>query len=287
MATDTETREALEALHAKVGEIKSSEDYLSYLSFVSRFHNYSAMNILWMMVQWERRRAENPDLPEFSQPAAFSAWKDLGRSVRKGEKALTVLAPIIITDKEDLDSFGKPKKKCVGFRLKKRTFDVSQTEGDSIPENPAKAVKLTGEADPRFWDGAVRALTAEGWSVSVEAIPGEVNGWCNHATKTIAVEVANDPAQRLKTLLHEFGHAMLHGEACDLGRDEKELEAESVAFCVAHALGMDSSSYSVPYLISWSHREDHGKQLTKTIDRVVKTSRKVIDKVLTGEPVPA
>lgn len=287
MATDAETREALEALHSKVGEIKSSDDYLSYLSFVSRFHNYSAMNILWMMVQWERRRTENPDLPDFSQPAAFSAWKDLGRSVRKGEKALTVLAPIIITDKEELDAAGKPKKKCVGFRLKKRTFDISQTEGDPIPENPAKAVKLTGEADPRFWDAAVRALSVEGWTVSLEAIPGTSNGWCDHSARKIAVEIENDPAQRLKTLLHEFGHAMLHGEGCELPRNEMELEAESVAFCVAHALGMDSSSYTVGYLVGWSGREDHGKLLTKTIDRVTKASRKIIDQVLKAEPVMA
>ena len=95
MSTD-EAKAALDTLHASIATITDSDAWRAHLAVQARFHDYSPLNIMWMWCQWEGRRAENPDLAEFSQPAAFSAWKDLGRHVRKGEKALSVLAAISI-----------------------------------------------------------------------------------------------------------------------------------------------------------------------------------------------
>lgn len=276
MANTDEAREALDLLHAKVATITDSEAWREHLAVQARFHDYSALNIMWMFVQWEQRRAENPELPEFRQPAAFSTWKDLGRYVRKGEKALSVLAPIIVKDRENLDENGQPRTRCVGFRIKRRTFEVAQTEGEPLPENPAMPTLLTGEADPAAWEALVAYATTLGFLVSVEPVPGAANGYCDHATGRIVIEETNDPAQRFKTLAHEVAHAVLHGpNGPDMSSAEREVEAESTAFVLASMLGFDTAAYSVGYVATWASRDDHGACLTRTTERVVKCARSI------------
>lgn len=287
MATMTERKaeaqDAIETLHAKIATITDSDAWRAHLATMAKFHNYSPLNAMWMEAQWWMRQQEDPTLPAFSLPASFSAWKALGRSVRKGEKALSVLAPVLVNDDENVDENGKPRKKCVGFVLKRRTFDVSQTEGDPLPENPAYPSLLTGDADPATWAALVAHAEGEGFSVRVEAIQGAANGWCNHGTKTIAVEAANEPAQRTKTLIHEVAHLHLHGADTPEGmsRAEKEVEAESVAYVVASLLGFDTSDYSVGYVATWAGRDDHGECLRRTTERVVKCARKIAEAVAT------
>jgi hypothetical protein len=277
MANTDEAREALEALHRKVGEVTTSDEWRAWLDVLAKFHAYSPLNIMWMWAQWEARRADDPSLPEFSQPAAFSAWKDLGRYVRKGEKALSVLAPIIVADRENLGPDGKPRTKCVGFRVKRRTFDVSQTEGADLPENPAMPTLLTGEADPLLWAALVAHAESLGFSVEVRDHDGPENGWCNHLTREIVVKAGNDAVQRTKTLAHEVAHAILHGENAPQGmsRAEMEVEAESTAYVVAALLGFDTAAYSVSYIVVWNSRENHGECLTRTAERVIKCARAI------------
>lgn len=282
-ATDAkeQAKAAIERLHVKVGAISDSDAWREHLALQARFHNYSPLNIMWMLIQWEDRKAANPDLPDFSQPAAFSTWKGLNRSVRKGEKALSVLAPIIITDRDDLDGEGKPKKKCVGFRLKNRTFDLSQTDGEPLPENPARPTMLEGESDPATWAALVAHAESQGFTVSVEAIGGGINGYCSHDRKVVAVEESNPPAQQAKTLMHEIAHLHLHGENRPegMGRPEMEVEAESTAFVLASMLGFDTADYSVGYVATWGDRsqEERGAMLKRTTERVVKCARMLVE----------
>lgn len=276
MSNDDEARAALDKLHATIGEVTDSEGWKEWLRIAARFHNYSVLNVFWMHVQWEARRANDPTLPPLSQPAAFSTWKGLGRHVRKGEKALSVLAPIIVRDRET------DERICVGFRLKRRTFDVSQTDGADLPENPLMPSLLTGEADPATWAALVAHAESLGFSVRVEPIEhSEANGFCDHATKRIVIREGRDGAQQVKTLMHEIAHAMLHGEARPEGMSyaEAEVEAESTAFVVAHLLGFDTAAYSVGYVATWASRDDHGKCLARTADRVVKAARKIAEAV--------
>jgi len=274
-----EAQEAIESLHAKIAGITDSDAWREHLALQARFHNYSPLNIMWMWCQWEARREADPSLPPFSQPAAFSAWKDLGRHVRKGEKALSVLAPIIITDREDRDANGIPRRLCVGFRLKRRTFEVSQTDGVDLPENPAMPTLLTGGADPATWAALVAHAATLGFSVDVEAVPGEANGFCDHLAMRIVVEASNDPAQQAKTLMHEVAHAHLHDLEARKGMSqaEMEVEAESTAFVLASLLGFDTSAYSVSYVATWASRDNRGEVLRKTTERVVKCARKVAE----------
>jgi hypothetical protein len=281
MATSTDSKaeaaEALETLHAKIATITDSDAWREHLAVQAKFHNYSPLNSMWMWCQWEVRRENDPTLPEFSQPAAFSAWKDLGRFVRKGEKALSVLAPIIVNDRENIGADGKPEKKCVGFRLKRRTFDVSQTDGDDLPENPAMPTVLTGDADPATWAALVAHAATLGNRVEVTDDCLPANGDYNRATNLIRVAASQDPAQQAKTLMHEVAHAHLHSGESDLSRAEKEVEAESTAFVLASLLGFDTAAYSVGYVATWASREDRGEVLRRTTERVIKTARKIAE----------
>jgi len=273
--SDTEAREALDTLHASIATITDSDAWREHLAVQARFHDYSPLNIMWMWAQWEVRREADPTMPEFSQPAAFSAWKDLGRHVRKGEKALSVLAPIIVNDRENLGADGKPAKKCVGFRLKRRTFDVAQTDGDPLPENPAMPTVLTGDTDPATWAALMAHAATLGCTVTITDACQPANGDYNRATGAIRIAANLDPAQQAKTLMHEIAHATLHSGESDMSRAEKEVEAESTAFVLATMLGFDTSAYSVGYVATWASRDDRGEVLRRTTERVVKAARTI------------
>lgn len=264
-----EARQALEVLHGRIAAITDSDAWREHLAVQARFHGYSPLNIMWMWAQWEGRRANDPTLPEFSQPAAFSTWKDLGRFVRKGEKALSVLAPIIVKDRDTDES------KCVGFRLKRRTFDVAQTDGDPLPENPAMPTLLTGEGDPATWVALVEHAATLGITVEITDTCQPANGDYNRVTNLIRVAASLDHAQQVKTLMHEVAHAMLHSGESDLSRAEKEVGAESTAFVLAALLGFDTAGYSVGYVATWASREDRGEVLRRTTERVVKAARTI------------
>jgi len=306
MATKTETKraeakEAVETLHAKLAAITTVEEWTEWLAFSSRFRDYSAMNTMWMMAQWYIRReftalmnvwtaGRIAPLAPLTQPAAASKWTDMGGHMKKGEKALSVMAPIFVRDKNDLDDAGQPKKKLIGFQLKRRTFDASQIGGIEIPERPIiECERLTGsEADDgEVWDALVAVANEAGFDVSVESIHGEVNGWCNHGTMKIAVDKDMDRPQQIKTLIHEIGHALLHGDFLGSGflsREQKEVEAESVAFTVAHMLGRNTEGYSIGYIVSWA--EGNGELIARTMGRVIDTAQRIAD-ALEGKGVRA
>lgn len=301
----TEAREAVEKMHARIAEqVVTGSDWMTYLKFASKFHRYSPNNVMLMWMQWEERKIARQivraleamfygspitePLPDLSHTAGFSAWADMGGNVKKGEKALSVLAPFVITDKENLDPVtGKPMKRVIGFVLKNRTFDISQTEGIERP--PAPAALLEGEGPEGLWDALVRLANAEGFSVTVEPVPGSANGFCNYTTKSIVVEEANDPAQQVKTLAHEVGHMLMHApDALSLAfgfgfggsNAIREVEAESVAFTVMSLCGFDSADYSLGYVGSWAKGDT--ALIAATLERVANTAARIQTFIETG-----
>lgn len=296
MSTFTEKREAakaaVESMHSQIAEqLHTGADWVSYLDFARRFHRYSPNNVMWMWAQWEQRKRAieigraievgffgapvTPVLPELTLTAGFSKWKDMGGMVRKGEKALSVLAPFTITDKDDLDENGKPRKKVIGFVLKNRTFDISQVDGVERPaESPVKL--LTGDGPDGLWDGLVALAEHNGYSVSVVPVPGSANGRCIYGPKLIEIEVANEGAQRVKTLAHEIGHMLMHDPSVVPSRlptDVIEVEAESVAYSVLASFGVDSADYSFGYVGAWS--EGNGQKMAATLERVADCTARI------------
>lgn len=151
---------------------------------------------------------------------------------------------------------------------------------------------LTGVAP----EGQFRDLTsvADGFGFRVEKreLTGGTNGYCSPSEKLIVVESRNNEVQQVKTLAHELGHALLHEEDNDLPREHKEIEAESVAYVVSQALGINSGSYSFGYLTSWGHGDPEAveKQLKSSGQRIQKAAHQIIEqfgKVPSNVPVNA
>jgi len=169
-------------------------------------------------------------------------------------------------------------------------FSLSQTEGDPLPL-PPRPVLLQGEAPPGLWDGLVAQLQELGFdvvTVPTSADLGGANGVTNFTTRVVQVRTDMDDAAQVKTLAHELGHALLHEPARtgtdprDIHRGVLEVEAESVAYLVGAAHGMDTTGYSLPYVATWAGGKDPAATVRATAERVVRTARTILDALPTA-----
>jgi antirestriction protein ArdC len=191
--------------------------------------------------------------PEAMQVAGFRKWQQLGRQVRKGEKAIKILCystkKITSTD----PSTGQEVEDRVTRFPILSVFDISQTEGDEVP---AAVYSLpTGDGPVGVLDRLTVWLQAEGWTVQEEPLAAGLEGYTDHTGHLIATKTGLDPAARLVVLLHEAAHALLHPDSADYvaRRGLCETEAESVAYVLATLLGVDVDASSISYIAGWSH----------------------------------
>ena len=168
----------------------------------------------------------------------------MNRFVRKGEKAIWILAPIVYKNIDAED--GEDERIIRGFKFVP-VFDVAQTDGEELP---TVCNRLTGDDHDGVYTTLLAAAVSIGFTVEDHEFNGTTNGDCTHSEHRIRVETRNTPAQRVKTLAHEIAHALLH-ESFD-SRALAELEAESTAYVVTQSLGIDSSDYSFGYVATWA-----------------------------------
>src|SRR5581483_11516878 len=180
--------------------------------------------------------------------AGSRAWPRMDRFVRKGEKAIWILAPMVYTT--DAETESQDDRVIRGFKYVP-VFDVAQTDGQELP---SVCNRLAGDDPDGLYAKLVSVAHSIGFSVEDAEIPGSTNGDCSHELHRIRVEVTNSPAQRVKTLAHELAHALLHASFED--RKLAELEAESTAYIVCQSLGIDSSDYSFGYVAVWAGGSD-------------------------------
>ena len=226
----------LERLASGVSDLGDSAHWKRYLDTQAAFHDYSFNNCILIMMQ----------NPEATRVAGFHTWLKLGRSVRKGEHGIRILAPLTFK-RDDVDSDSPSAERVVrGFRAVS-VFDISQTDGEELPE---VATLLDGEDTEGVYARLVEVAHGLEFCVVNHEFHGESNGDCSHSERLIRVEWANSETMRVKTLAHELGHAILHADR-SIPREMMELEAESVAYVVCQALGIESDSYSFGYLLSW------------------------------------
>jgi antirestriction protein ArdC len=239
---NTDKTNILERLGEGITQLTSSERWQEWLTMQSRFHSYSFNNTLLILGQ----------KPEAFQVAGFNAWRKLDRFVRKGEKGIWILAPMVYkTDAGDDAPTGDTARKVIrGFKAVP-VFDVSQTDGADLPE---VCVRLDGEDEAGLFERLRTVAASLGFRVEDADDLGGANGVCTHDDHRIQVLASNSPVQRIKTLAHEMGHAILHapGEGRPDNRAVLELEAESVAFVVCAATGITSDDYSFGYVATWS-----------------------------------
>ena len=263
-----------------------SEKYKSYLSTMSKFHNYSFNNTLLIAMQ----------KPEATLVAGYQAWqKNFERHVNKGEKAIRILAPAPYKIKEERDKLdpvtgemmfdenGMPQKEetevtIPAFRAVS-VFDVSQTDGKPIPELEVNELLSTVEG---YEDFVQALMNISPVPIAFEDIPGDSKGYFSTAEKRIAVQENMSESQTLKTMVHEVAHSMLHdkevNQSMDIpvkDRNTKEVEAESVAFTVCQHFGIDTSDYSFGYIAGWSSGRNM-KELKSSLDTIRKTASELI-----------
>ena len=264
MAQTDKMKQTLDKLEAGVRDFYTSEKFLTYLQVMSRFHNYSLNNQILIAAQ----------MPEATIVAGYNSWmRNFERHVKKGERSITILAPQKIkikVDTDKTDEYGnviQEEKEGIKFRPVS-VFDVSQTEGKPLPE---LATELTGEVS-RYEQLLNAARQAAPYPIEVGAVEGSAKGWCNFTQKKIIIKEGMSEAQTLKTAFHETAHARIHAGDTDKSREQKEVEAESIAYVVCSHFGLDTSDYSFGYVATWAGRQDINilKQSMQTISQTAK-----------------
>ncbi|MGC8466509.1 MAG: ArdC-like ssDNA-binding domain-containing protein [Acidimicrobiales bacterium] len=255
--------DASEKLVRGVGAMIEQGRWAEFVRFSSKFRMYSPRNVMLIYVQ-ARERDFVP-----TRVAGYVAWKKLGRSVRRGESGLAIFSPICRSGSEGHEprasssgrgthderspkgSDAPPASAIVGFR-KSYVFDISQTDGEDLDE-PLTPLTLTGDALPEVEAFAQSYLIAQGYCVRYVPLQG-MNGRTDVGARLVEIDISLPPAQRVKTLIHETAHAVLHVNGAP-DRALAEVEAEATAYLFLDGIGFDSSQYSFPYIVRWASGE--------------------------------
>lgn len=269
MASTEKAQEILEQLAAGVEALVTGADWHRALDVIGRFHSYSFGNCLLIGMQ-------NPDA---TRVAGFNTWKGLGRSVRKGERGIRILAPMVGKKTvEDKDGNEEKQAFVKGFRSV-AVFDVSQTEGEDLKLSILHPADLEGDAPENMLSAIASLVRAAGFDYERGTVPiAGAKGVTIWDSRRVIVDATLSDAMAAKTSLHELAHVLLHekveNRTC---RGVVEVEAESAAYVAAVALGLDTSDYSFAYVGGWS--DGKPEQVQAVGARVVKAANAMIDGV--------
>lgn len=267
MTATTDRADALQRdLAQRIDALVTGDDWQTMLAQSAKFHRYSFGNTMLIVAQ----------RPDATRVAGYRAWQALGRQVRKGEHGISILAPNTYRV-DDRERPGEKRTIVKGFRVS-TVFDVSQTDGEPLADDIAP-VLCDGEAPEGMWDALAKQVASAGFMLarceSAAAIGG-ANGQTAWGPRTVTVRADVSDAQACKTLAHELAHILLgHEDALFACRGVKEVEAESVAFIVAAALGMSTDGYSLPYVAHWAG--GNVETVRQTATKVTKVAAAIID----------
>lgn len=273
-------KEITDQLEAGIQELFESDKFKDYLTCMSKFHNYSLNNTILIAMQ----------KPDATLVAGYKAWQtDHGRTVKKGERGIKILAPckfkVTVESDENgtLENSGKGEETKVMEYLRFKithVFDVSQTEGKELPSIGID--ELTGDVSEyrSMYKALVRTCPV---AIVMEEIEGGAKGYYNDTDKRIAILAGMSEMQTIKTIIHEMAHQKMHAEENadpkhPVDRRTKEVEAESVAYTVCQHLGLDTSDYSFGYIAGWSSARDT-KELKASLERIRSASDELITEI--------
>lgn len=236
-----------------------------YLDLQASLPRYSFTNTMLIMFQCPEASMVMP----YGKPDKPGTWMSIGRHARKGERALYIRKPCFHKT-EASDSPDGVERTSITF-IWVPVFDVSQTDGDPLPEGSGELCRLLeGEDTEGLRDRVAAFIRKSGFSFElVDEIEGsEANGDCTYGDiRRVRVCTSGRSAlQQAKTAVHEAAHMLLHADG-KLERGHKELEAESVAYVVLKYLGLDSDDYSFGYVLGWA-----GHDSAKARDLIISQS---------------
>ena len=276
----------MQNLETGVVELFTSERYQEYLKTMSKFHNYSFNNTLLIAMQ----------RPDATLVTGYRNWQSMGRQVKKGEKGITIIAPAPNKKKKEQAVLDQDQKPVIGPDGKPETeevevilpcfkaitvFDIEQTTGEPI-QTLAPEILTAAVEDFDLFLQAIREISPV--PIRFDAIEGSANGYYHNLDKEIVIKKEMSQSQTLKTAIHETAHARLHdkeimeSQGIEKDRLTKEVEAESVAYCVCSAFELDTSEYSFPYIAGWSSGKEM-RELKASMNVIRKTAGEMIDEL--------
>lgn len=252
-------------------EAGKSETLTAYLAAMARFHSYSFGNILAIA----RQR------PTASRVAGFSTWKELGRFVKRGEKGIQILAPIVghrrMKNDQEQQTDEKPRPVLIGFRAV-YVFDVAQTEGADLPEFEHNITGDVGEHRDRLIEFLSRQNIALDYTENIAPALGMSYGG------RIALLPGQSKAEEFVTLVHEVAHELLHktDRRTKTTATVRETEAEAVAFIVGQGIGLEMGRASSDYIQMYA---GNAALLAESLEVVQRTSAVILG-AITVEAAP-
>lgn len=252
---------ATDKLEAGFTALAESGAYRDYLQFMQKFHHYSWGNIA--LIKFQR--------PDATHVAGFKKWLAMGRTVRKGERGIAILVPLMYKKKDA--KTGEEVSGIRGFGTG-YVFDIASTDGPPVPEYPIRDLTDSiGEAQSVF-DKLVDILDAEGVSVSFDDLRGP-KGLCGNGYIKIDNALCGT-IHAVKTLIHEAAHAFANHLDSIESKTDKEMVAESVAYVVCQNFGLDTGNYTFGYLASYSDRPE---VLKRNLDKIQKLAHTIVNKL--------
>lgn len=246
-----------------------SDQLKAYLSTMARFHSYSFRNLVMI---WSQRE-------DATKVAGFRTWQKLGRSVKKGEKGIAVFAPMRFkvkakagTESDRSSDRKKPSSESdsmLGFKVV-HVFDISQTEGDSLPDFAAVAGDVGNNLE-RIQEVVIQ----NGIELEFQNL-GSANGYS--AGGKIVIDESLSDAEKFQTIAHELAHERLHQgvRKSETSKKVRETEAEAVGFIVSQAFGLDSGTHCSDYIQLY---DGNAETLRESLDHIQKTAQWIIESV--------
>lgn len=249
-------------LERSVEAIQDSDTFRAYLTAQARFHSYSFGNVLLILFQ----------KPDATRVAGYRTWQSLDRQVKKGEKAIRIIAPAHYRRREVDEQTGEELERQVTFFRSASVFDYSQTEGKPLPEVPVPV--LDSEAGSELYARLETVARAQELTVvrghQRFAAREQMQGFYEPDNRLIALREGSQ-LQMTKTLGHELGHHFAkHTES----GPTSETEAEGIAYVVLAHHGLDSGARSFPYVATWAQDK---AVLKGALGRIQQVSSAIID----------
>jgi len=274
--TTDDTKQVMAGLKKAVANINTSDDWKKALSVFSNLHQYSFLNSVWLYRQ-------NPGV---TAVASYKKWEEQGIHVNKGEKAMHVLGPLVVTDRDaPPDANGKYPQKVIRFKAMP-VFDLSQTDAygklDTMSGRWTKAMQQEGIAPEGMTEALTEKANKLGFTVSYQDdFPGTAAGVTRFGSHEIVVKSSLSDLKRAQVLSHELGHIIMgHGDklhdyhsGAGGERPFMEAEAEAAAYVIAMNWGIvddEDNTQTFEYIAGWASKnnDDTDNLLTKITNKL-------------------